>query len=181
MLEAWVHLHLFLTPALDEGEWSTSSSAHFAPRKNWSEGWVGPTAGMTFCKEKSPAPTLNHPAGDLVTTLTICQGWVKYTDYMPGMSKIQSFYLWNATCNLISGTWNTTWNFITILPIFIKKTIKSKLCPTTLLTSTNSINLVISFQCSVNMHKKTPHLSEVLLIMNSSFQRSILWRIHIEK
>ena len=86
IMGAWVHLHLYLTPALEEGEWSASSSAHFTLRKracsnHWTEGWVGPTAGLIFCKEKSLAPvwnqTLNHPGGDLVTTLTICQGWVK--------------------------------------------------------------------------------------------------------
>ena len=115
---AWVQLHLFVTPALDQDGWSASRSAHWTPRKRvcstqWIEGWLGPTARLTFLREKSLASarnqTLNHPAGDLLTILT-----------MPGMSKMQPFYLCNATSNLTSGTWNTIWNLIIILSIFIQ-------------------------------------------------------------
>jgi len=46
-----VHLHAFLTPALDGGEWSASRLGCFTPRErapgtNCMGDWVGPGAGM---------------------------------------------------------------------------------------------------------------------------------------
>jgi hypothetical protein len=46
-----VYIHIFLTSALAEGEWSVSLSDRFtpgerAPRTHWIGGWVDPRAGL---------------------------------------------------------------------------------------------------------------------------------------
>jgi len=46
-----IYLHAFLTPALDEGEWSASLPGQFAPRvripgTHRTGGWMGPRVGL---------------------------------------------------------------------------------------------------------------------------------------
>jgi hypothetical protein len=46
-----VQIHIFLTSALDGGEWSASRPGRFTPGEralstHWIGGWVGPTAGL---------------------------------------------------------------------------------------------------------------------------------------
>jgi hypothetical protein len=41
-----VQIHIFLTSALVEGEWSASRSGRFTPRTHWIGGWVDPRAGL---------------------------------------------------------------------------------------------------------------------------------------
>jgi hypothetical protein len=46
-----VYIHIFLTSALVEGEWSTSRLGRFtpgerAPRNHWIGGWMDPTARL---------------------------------------------------------------------------------------------------------------------------------------
>jgi hypothetical protein len=51
-----VYIHVFLTSALVEGEWSASRSVRFIPGKasgtHWIGGWVGPTAGLDDMESK---------------------------------------------------------------------------------------------------------------------------------
>jgi hypothetical protein len=57
-----IHLHEFLTSALDGGEWSASRPGHFTPRErapgtHGIGGWVGPRAGPdAVVKRKVPSP-----------------------------------------------------------------------------------------------------------------------------
>jgi hypothetical protein len=46
-----VYIHVFLTSALDGGEWSVPNPCYFTPGKkdsitHWVQGWVGPTASL---------------------------------------------------------------------------------------------------------------------------------------
>jgi hypothetical protein len=55
-------LHVFLTSALDGGEWPASRPSRFTPRErvsgtHWIGGWVGTTAGLdAVVKRKIPSP-----------------------------------------------------------------------------------------------------------------------------
>jgi hypothetical protein len=57
-----VQIHLFLTSALDGGEWSASCPSRFSPREKgpgiqWTEGWVVPRAGLdAVVWKKNPQP-----------------------------------------------------------------------------------------------------------------------------
>jgi hypothetical protein len=58
-----VQIHIFLTLALVEGEWSVSRHSHFtpgerAPGTHWIGGWVDPRAGLDDV-EKILDPTGN--------------------------------------------------------------------------------------------------------------------------
>jgi hypothetical protein len=58
---AEVHLHAFLTVALDGGEWSAIISGCFnpeerAPSTNSVEGWMGITAGLETVEREEPMP-----------------------------------------------------------------------------------------------------------------------------
>jgi hypothetical protein len=62
---------IFLTSALDGGEWSASRPGHFtlmerAPGTHWIGGWVGPNAGLDAVVKNFPAlarsRTPYHPA-----------------------------------------------------------------------------------------------------------------------
>jgi len=63
-----VEFHIFLTSALDGGEWSTSRPGRFIPREtafctDWIGDCVGPRVGLdTVVKRKIPSPfrDLNH-------------------------------------------------------------------------------------------------------------------------
>jgi hypothetical protein len=41
---------LFLTSALDGGEWLASHTSHFTLGTHWIGGWVGPRAGLDAVK-----------------------------------------------------------------------------------------------------------------------------------
>jgi hypothetical protein len=60
-VEVW--LHIFLTSALDGGDWSASLSGRFTSREratgsHWIGGWVGPRAGSDAMVKRilSPVP-----------------------------------------------------------------------------------------------------------------------------
>jgi hypothetical protein len=41
-----VKIHVFLTSALDGGEWSVSRTGRFIPGTHWIGGWAGPRTGL---------------------------------------------------------------------------------------------------------------------------------------
>jgi hypothetical protein len=64
------YIHIFLTSALVEGEWSASRPDSFTPGAHWLGGWVGPRAGLDDVKRRKflTLPELEqrpfgHPAG----------------------------------------------------------------------------------------------------------------------
>jgi hypothetical protein len=75
-----VHLHAFLTSALNAGECSSSHSGRFTPGEttpgtNWIGSWVRPRVGLNaVARRKSPSPCREsnpgRPARSLVTILT---------------------------------------------------------------------------------------------------------------
>jgi hypothetical protein len=87
---AQVQLHIFLTSALDGGEWSASRAGRFTPRvtspgTRWIGGWVGPRASLdTVSKRKIPSPhresNSDHPIVQPVAS--------RYTDWpIPTLSE----------------------------------------------------------------------------------------------
>jgi hypothetical protein len=57
--------YLFLTSALDGGEWSASRLPRFTPRErtsgtHWIGGWAGPAVWTQGLEEKSSAPVGNR-------------------------------------------------------------------------------------------------------------------------
>jgi hypothetical protein len=64
--EVEVHLQVFLTSALDGGEWSASRPGRFTTRENvpsihWTGGWVYSIVGLdAVAKRKIPAPAENQ-------------------------------------------------------------------------------------------------------------------------
>jgi hypothetical protein len=64
-----VQLHVFLTSALDGGEWSASRPGRFTPREgapvtHWIGGWVGPRAVLdAVVKRKIPKSLCNGRPG----------------------------------------------------------------------------------------------------------------------
>jgi hypothetical protein len=64
-----IYLHVFLTSALDEGEWSASRPVHYILRErasgtHWIGDWVDPRAGLDAVVEKKnshPLPGLEPP------------------------------------------------------------------------------------------------------------------------
>jgi len=53
--EVEIQVHVFLTSALDRGEWSASRPCRFtpgerAPGYRWMGGWVAPRAGLQYEK-----------------------------------------------------------------------------------------------------------------------------------
>jgi hypothetical protein len=53
-----VEVHIFLTVALDGGEWSVSRPSHFAPGErapvtHWIGGWVDPRASVDDVEERT--------------------------------------------------------------------------------------------------------------------------------
>jgi hypothetical protein len=77
-----VQLHVFLTSALDGGEWSTSRPGCFTageidPSSHWIGGWVGPKVGLDRLQKRHESlhcscweSNVGHPACSLVTILT---------------------------------------------------------------------------------------------------------------
>jgi hypothetical protein len=61
-----IQLHMFLTLALDGGEWSASHPGRFIPREGapgtqWTGGWVGTGDGLgAVVKRKIPNPAGNQ-------------------------------------------------------------------------------------------------------------------------
>jgi hypothetical protein len=55
-----VYIHIFLTSALAEGEWSALCPCRVTPGINWIGGWVDPRAGLDDIKklEFLPPPGL---------------------------------------------------------------------------------------------------------------------------
>jgi hypothetical protein len=51
-----VYIHIFLTSALVEGEWSASRPGRFtqgmSPDIHWIGGWVGPSAGLDVVEKR---------------------------------------------------------------------------------------------------------------------------------
>jgi hypothetical protein len=86
-----VQLHVFLTSALDGGEWSASHPGCFTPRvrypgTHWRGGWVGPWASLdVVVKRKIPSPCwdsnpLNiQPIAQRYSTEL---SWLQYEMYM---------------------------------------------------------------------------------------------------
>jgi hypothetical protein len=68
-----IQIHIFLTSALDGGEWSASRPFRFTPGKrapgtHWIGGWVGPTAGLDNVEKildptrtRTPTPRSSSP------------------------------------------------------------------------------------------------------------------------
>jgi hypothetical protein len=78
-VEVW--LHVFLTSALDDGEWSASRTGHINPKEgvpgtHWIRDWVGPRAGLdtAVAKWKIPRPcqesNVGRPSRSLIAILT---------------------------------------------------------------------------------------------------------------
>jgi hypothetical protein len=62
-----IYLHVFLTSALDGGEWSASRPGCFTPREKARDthcigGWVGPRAGLDACHMKISMKMCNMQA-----------------------------------------------------------------------------------------------------------------------
>jgi len=69
--EVEVELDVFLTSAMDWGEWPAGHSSHFTPRErapstHWLEEWVGSRASLdTVAKRKIPSPYQEPPLSSL--------------------------------------------------------------------------------------------------------------------
>jgi hypothetical protein len=58
---------IFLTSALEGGEWSASHSSCFTPRErgpsiHWTGDWVGPRASLDKVEKRKIPPNPDHPA-----------------------------------------------------------------------------------------------------------------------
>jgi hypothetical protein len=68
--------HVFLTSALNEGEWSVSLLGSFIPRENipgtyWIGDWVGPRAGLDAVEKRKilPLPGIEPSPPSLIPSL----------------------------------------------------------------------------------------------------------------
>jgi hypothetical protein len=83
--EVYVWIHVFLTSALVEVEWSASRLGRCTPEKtapgtNWIGGWVGPRAGLNDRERRkfltlpglfNPDPSVVQPVGSPYTDCAI--------------------------------------------------------------------------------------------------------------
>jgi hypothetical protein len=92
--EVDVYIQVFLTPALVEGEWSSSRHGRFipgerAPGTHSIGGWVGPRTGL----DESEREKTSCPYRDSKYDLSVVQPIDScYTGYAKSLSKIYSYF-----------------------------------------------------------------------------------------
>jgi hypothetical protein len=92
-----VEIHVFLTSALVEGEWSDSRTGRFtpaerAPGTHWIGGWVGPRTGMDDMEKRKflPVPGLERrPLSCPASSQSLCR--LRYPGSHLKYLSIQSF------------------------------------------------------------------------------------------